>query len=42
MKFVIQCVKKNIDLIAFNETRLDQSISDGLIHLDGYEVITKD
>ena len=34
--------KKNIDLIAFNETRLDQSISDGLIHLDGYEVIRKD
>ena len=33
---------KNIDLIAFNETRLDLSISDGLIHLDGYEVIRKD
>ena len=29
-------------MIAFNETRLDQSISDGLIHLDGYEVIRKD
>ncbi len=29
---------KNIDLIAFNETRLDLSISDGLIQLDGYEV----
>ena len=26
---------KNIDLIPFNETRLDLSISDGLIHLDG-------
>ena len=34
--------KKNIDLIAFNETRLDQSISDGLINLNGYEVIRKD
>ncbi len=32
----------NIDLIAFNETRLDLSISDGLIHLDGYEVVRKD
>ena len=29
-------------MIAFNETRLDQSISDGLIHLDGYEVIRSD
>ena len=26
---------KNIDLIAFNETRLDLNISDGLIHIDG-------
>ena len=34
--------KKSIDLIAFNETRLDQSISDGLINLNGYEVIRKD
>ncbi len=33
---------KNIDLIAFNETRLDLSISDGLTHLDGYEVVRKD
>ncbi len=33
---------KNVDLIAFNETRLDLSISDGLIHLDGYEVVRKD
>ena len=33
---------KNIDLIALNETRLDQSIPDGLIHLDGYEVVRKD
>ena len=34
--------RKNIDLIALNETRLNQSISDGLIHLDGYEVVRKD
>jgi exonuclease III len=33
---------KNIDLIAFNETRLDLHISDGLIHIDGYEVVRKD
>ena len=33
---------KNIDLIAFNETRLDRSIPDGLIDIDGYEVIRKD
>ena len=34
---------KNIDLIAFNETRLDRStISDGLIDIDGYEVVRKD
>jgi hypothetical protein len=26
---------KNIDLIAFNETRQDLNISDGLIHIDG-------
>ena len=35
-------INKNIDLIAFNETRLDLSIPDGLIQLDGYEVIRKD
>ena len=32
---------KNVDLIAFNETRLDTSIPDGLIHIDGYEVVRK-
>ena len=35
-------INKNIDLIAFNEKRLDLSIPDGLIQLDGYEVIRKD
>ena len=35
-------VNKNIDLIAFNETRLDLGIPDGLIQLDGYGVIRKD
>ena len=33
---------KNIDLIALNETRLDRSIPDGLIDIDGYEVVRKD
>jgi endonuclease/exonuclease/phosphatase family metal-dependent hydrolase len=33
---------KNIDLIAFNETRLDLNISDGLIHIYRYEVVRKD
>ena len=33
---------KNIDLIAFNETRLDRSIPDGLIYIDGYKVVRKD
>ena len=32
----------NIDLIAFNETRQDRSIPDGLLDIDGYEVIKKD
>ena len=27
---------KNIDLIAFNETRLDSSFTDNFIHLDNY------
>ena len=33
---------KYIDLIAFNETRLDSNITDNMIHLDGYDVIRKD
>ena len=32
---------KNIDLIAFIETRLDRSIPDGLIDIGGYEVVRK-
>ena len=35
-------INKNMNLIAFNETRLDLSIPNGLIQLDGYEVIRKD
>ena len=33
---------KFIDLIAFNETRLDPNITDNMINLDGYDVIRKD
>ena len=33
---------KTIDLIAFNETRLDSSFTDNLIHLDDYDIIRKD
>ena len=33
---------KSIDIIAFNETRLDSSFTDNLIHLDGYDIIRKD
>jgi hypothetical protein len=33
---------KLIDLIAFNETRLDSSITNGMIHLNDYDIISKD
>ena len=33
---------KFIDLIAFNETRLDSSITNGIIHLNDYDLIRKD
>ena len=33
---------KFIDLIAFNETRLDSNIIDGMIHLNDYDLIRKD
>ncbi len=33
---------KQIDLIAFNETRLDANITNNMINLDGYDVIRKD
>ena len=33
---------KNIDIIAFNETRLDSSFTDNLIRLDGYDIVRKD
>ena len=33
---------KFIDLIAFNETRLDSSITDGMTHFNDYALIRKD
>ena len=30
---------KNIDLIAFTETRLDSSVSDNILHLNDYDII---
>ena len=33
---------KFIDLIAFNETRLDSSITNGTLHLNDYHLIRKD
>ena len=35
-------LNKHIDLIAFNETRLDSSITDGMIHLNDYDIVRKD
>ena len=33
---------KSFDIIAFNETRLDLSISDGEVKIYGYDLIRKD
>ena len=33
---------KLLDLIAFNETRLNPTITDDAIHIDGYDLIRKD
>jgi hypothetical protein len=35
-------LKKLIDLVAFNETHLDSSITNGMIHLNDYDIIRKD
>ncbi len=34
--------QKYIDLIAFNETRLDPNITDNIIHLTDYDIVRKD
>ena len=33
---------KKIDILALNETRLDSSISDDLVSVDGYDLIHAD
>ena len=33
---------KDIDSIAFNETRLDSNISDNILHVNDYDIIRKD
>ena len=33
---------KKIDILALNETRLDSSISDDLVSIDGYDLIRAD
>ena len=38
----LHLTKKPIDILSINETRLDDTINDGLIHLNGYDVLRKD
>ena len=33
---------KCLDLLAINETRLDSSIPDNLVHIDGYSILRRD
>ena len=33
---------KKLDVLAINETRLDSTISDGLVSIDGYNVLRAD
>ena len=33
---------KTLDILALNETRLDSSITDGMIDIDGYDIVRKD
>ena len=38
----LQLTKKPLDILSINETRLDDTINDGLIHLNGYDILRKD
>ncbi|CAB3997495.1 Transposon Ty3-G Gag-Pol poly, partial [Paramuricea clavata] len=38
----LQLTKQSLDILSINETRLDNTINDGLIHLNGYDVLRKD
>ena len=33
---------KLLNIMSFSETRLDSKITDGMIHIDGYDIIRKD
>ena len=33
---------KLLDIMSFSETRLNSTISDSMIHIDGYDIIRKD
>ena len=38
----LQLTKKPLDILSINETRLDDTINDSLVHLNGYDVLRKD
>ena len=38
----LQLTNQPIDIFSINETRLDESIDDGLINISGYEILCKD
>ena len=40
MKFAFYCMIKNI--LILNETRLDSSISDNLVSIEGYDILRSD
>ena len=42
MKFVYCFMIKKLDVLALNETRLDSSISDELLAIDGNDIIRAD
>jgi hypothetical protein len=33
---------KLLDIMSFSEIRLNSTITDGMIHIDGYDIIRKD
>jgi exonuclease III len=41
-KLRLQLTKQPLDILSINETRLDDTINHGLIHLNGYDVLRKD
>ena len=38
----LMLLDKKLDVLAINETRLDSTISDGLVSIDGYNVLRAD